>query len=192
MACSTGLDRFGEAQEAFKRGDYAAAFRGFRRLAKEGDGAAQHNLGYLYDKGKGVPQDYAVAARWYRSAAEQGVVKSQARLGLMYSEGNGVPKDYFEAARWFHRAAEQGFAPAQLTLAFLYAMGRGVPRDFVRAHKWFNLAASQISASDKRGKALAVEGRERVARRLTAAQLARAQRLAREWRPDCGRGPSVA
>ena len=52
--------------------------------------------------------------------------------------------------------------------------GRGVPEDYVLAHMWFNLAAAQSEE-------LAVSGRDIVARRMTPAQIAEAQRLAREW-----------
>ena len=145
--CSTGQDRFSEAYDALQRGDYATAYRGFRLLAEEGNAVSQHNLGYMYANGRGVPRDYAEAARWYR------------------------------------RAAEQGLAPAQLMLGFFYGMGRGVPRNLVQAYKWFSLAAFRLTDSDKRERDLAVEGRGRVAKTLTAAQLARAQRLVRRWRP---------
>ena len=34
-----------EASAAYERGDYDAAYRGFRSLAEQGDAAAQHGLG---------------------------------------------------------------------------------------------------------------------------------------------------
>ncbi|MDG1372525.1 MAG: SEL1-like repeat protein [Paracoccaceae bacterium] len=40
--------------------------------ADKGHANAQHNLGYSYDVGQGVPQDYSEAVKWYRLAAEQG------------------------------------------------------------------------------------------------------------------------
>ncbi len=48
---------------AYRRGDYATAQREFRLLAKQGDAAAQFNLGLMYDKGQGVPQDGGVRAK---------------------------------------------------------------------------------------------------------------------------------
>ena len=52
--------------------DYATALREFEPLAKQGHARAQTNLGWMYDKGLGVPQNYETAVKWYTLAAEQG------------------------------------------------------------------------------------------------------------------------
>ena len=44
---------------AYQAGDYATALQEWKPLAEAGDAAAQYNLGYMYDSGKGVLQDYA-------------------------------------------------------------------------------------------------------------------------------------
>ena len=137
----------------------------------------------MYNNGSGVPRDYAEAARWYRRAAEQGHPSAQFKLGVMYHKGEGVPQDYAEAVRWYRRATEQGYAGAQNNLGVMYEGGRGVPKDLVQAHKWYNLAASRAASSKPDLRKKAVRSRDRVVSRLTPAQLARAQRLAREWRP---------
>jgi TPR repeat protein len=62
----------------------------------------------------------------------------------------------------------------------MYANGQGVPQDFVQAHVWLNLAASRVSGDDQREFA---QIRDKVAGKMTAAQVAEAQRLAREWKP---------
>ncbi len=72
------------------------------------------------------------------------------------------------------KAAECGQTQAQFDLAPRYATGSGVERDYVIAHKWFNLAAVQ-------GNFEAREHRTDLARGMEAAEVARAQRLAREW-----------
>ena len=56
----------------------------------------------------------------------------------------------------------------------MYATGKGVPQDYVRAHMWFNLSAAQ-------GIQHAERARDNIATRLTPAQIAEAQKLAREW-----------
>ncbi len=159
---------------AYERGDYAAALKEFRPLAEQGDAAAQTFLGVMYENGEIVPQDDAEAARWYRLAAEQGFSVAQMSLGLMYYNGRGVPQDDAEAMRWYRLAAEQGDADAQTGLGFMYDNGTGVPQDYVQAHMWFNLAASGGN-EDGRG------NRDTVAQQMTPAQIAEAQRLAREW-----------
>jgi TPR repeat protein len=72
--------------------------------------------------------------------------------------------------------AEKGNASAQFSLGFMYEIGQGVPQDYVQAYMWFNLAAAQ-------GTRGAAEWRERLATRMTPAQIAEAQKLASEWKP---------
>ena len=59
----------------------------------------------------------------------------------------------------------------------MYNNGEGVPQDYVQAHKWVNLAASRTTerAEDYR------LTRDKLAEKMTASQVAEAQRLAREW-----------
>jgi TPR repeat protein len=106
------LATFEDGMLAYEKGDYRQAFREFFEAAQQGQVAAQHNLGVLYETGRGVAQDYAEAARWYRKAADQGNSASQYNLGVMYANGTGVAKDEVEAVRWFRKAADQGSAEA--------------------------------------------------------------------------------
>ncbi len=120
--------------------------------------------------------DYATILKKVRPLAEQGDADAQFVLGTMYLRGRGVPQDYNEAVRWYRLAAAQGFTMAQYNLGVSYAKGRGVPEDYVQAHMWFSLAAAQ-------GHELARTARGILAKKVTPAQLAEAQRLAREWKP---------
>ncbi len=120
--------------------------------------------------------DYATALREFRVLAAQGHADAQFNLGVMYGKGVGVPQDYAEAVKWTRKAAEQGDAGAQYNLGFMYGKGDGVPQDYAQAHMWFNLAGSQ---GDKQ----AIEIRDIVAKLMTPAQIAEAQKLAREWKP---------
>ena len=94
--------------DAHNRGDYETALAEFRPLAEQGHALAQSNLGFMYNKGQGVPQDYQEAVKWYRLAAEQGDASAQGSLGLMYGTGKGVPQDYLLAHMWVNMAAAQG------------------------------------------------------------------------------------
>ncbi len=162
-----------DAYLAYERGDYATALRLLRPLAKQGDAGAQHNFGFMYANGQGVPQDYAEAARWYRRAAEQGHVGGQLKLGFTYANGWGVPRDYAEAVKWYRLAAEQGHDYAQYSLGNMYRRGQGVPQDNVQAYKWFDLAASRNVD--------ALLNRDRVTANMTPSQVAEAMKQAREW-----------
>ncbi len=172
---------FDEGVAAYYRGDYATALREWRPLAEQGNADAQYNLGVMYNNGQGVPEDDAEAVKWFRKAAEQGYAEAQSNLGAMYGKGQGVPQDYAKALRWYRKAAEQGYAIAQGNLGFMYEMGQGVPLDYAQAHMWFGLAASRFPPGEYRDKA--VKNRDFLAKRMTPAQIAEAQKLAREWRP---------
>jgi hypothetical protein len=76
------------------------SLEGMRKLAEQGDPAAQFSMGARYATGEDVPQDYAEAVRWFSMAAEQGHVVSQATLGAYYWAGRGVPQDLVKAYFW--------------------------------------------------------------------------------------------
>jgi hypothetical protein len=127
-------------------------------------------------------KDYATALRLWRPLAGQGHARAQFHLGGMYDIGQGVPQDDAQAVAWYRKTADQGHADAQNNLGFMYGAGQGVPQDFVQAYLWSNLAAAALPDGDDRKRA--VNGRDMVAARMTPAQLAEAQRLAREWKPE--------
>jgi TPR repeat protein len=129
----------------------------------------------MYRDGRGVDKNNREAVKWYRLAAEQGDAMAQLCLGAMYDDGGkGVPRNAPEAVKWYRLAAEQGDRTAQFNLGNMYADGDGVPQDHVLAHMWLNLSAAQ-------GEQGAAERRDAVAKRMTSAQTAEAQKLAREW-----------
>jgi len=175
--------RFEDGIAAYERGDYATAFRLMKPLAEKGDTRAQHNLGVMYDYGRGVPRDTSKALKWYRRAADQGIPDAQHNLGLMYYHGQGVPQNYTEAARWYRRAADQGMSDSQVNLGIMYYNGQGVPQDYILAHMWLNIAGSKYPASVKKKVNDAVHYRDIIDAKMTPAQVAEAERLAREWKP---------
>ena len=178
VACATGAaaDSYDDAVSALMRDDYALAARLFRPLAEKGHAGAQSFLGILYAHGEGVPQDYQVAEQWYRRAAEQGDAAAQFQLGVLYARGQGVPQNYQVAGQWYRKAAEQGHARAQYNLGVMYAQGQSVPQDFIRAYMWSNLAAAASSGDDGKN---AMKTRDIVASQMTAAQIGKAQEMAR-------------
>lgn len=87
----------------------------------------------------------------------------------------------FEMARFDMSAADMGSmaemqpnAEGLFDLGIVYAVGAAGRPDLVAAHKWFNLSAL-------RGNDEAAYHRQQIAEELTAAQIAEAQRAAREW-----------
>ena len=124
---------------------------------------------------QGVPQDYKEDARLYGLAAAQGDASAQINLGVMYLNGQGVAQDYKEAVRLYGLAAAQGNADAQYNLGFMYDNGQGVAQDYVRAHMWYNLGAISGEKDNK-----APANRDSIAAKMTPAQIAEAQAMARK------------
>ena len=81
-------------------------------------------------------------------------------------------KDY--GASWFRAAAEEGNVIAQNEVGIMYAKGEGLPQDYVQAHMWFSLSAAQDGDTNNR---------DIIAAKMTPAQIAEAQKLARDWKP---------
>ena len=107
VACATGAaaDSYEDALSALQRGDSKLAASLFRPLAEQGDAQAQIKLGWMYEKGQGVPQNDQEAVKWYRKAAGQGNAEAQAFLGAMYFKA--VPPDNVHAYMWFELAVQQ-------------------------------------------------------------------------------------
>ena len=59
-------------------------------------------------------------------------------------------------------------------MGLIYSTGLGVEEDLVAAHKWFNLAALK-------GNDAAKEHRKAMADMMSSAEIAEAQKAAREW-----------
>jgi TPR repeat protein len=172
------------ATEAYAKGDYATALKLLRPLADQGNPGAQYNLGQMYRNGKGVPENPGEAIMWYRRAADQGDALAQYNLGVMYDGGRGVPKNSAEALVWYRKAADQGDPRALYNLGVMVENGQGMMPDSAQAYTWYTLAAFRFQNVDAQALARVLQSRDRVARKMTPEQLAAAQKMAREWRPN--------
>ena len=156
------------------------AAKWFRRAAEQNLPEAQFALGKCYANGTGVSPDPVEAVKWYKRAANQNYVEAIAEVGECFLQGTGVATDIVEGVKWIRKAAEEGYAPAQNRFGLCYLKGEGVDKDFVQAYKWFNLSAAQ-------GGPEAADVKVNLARaqsNMTPEQIAEAQRLAREFRPQ--------
>ena len=93
----------------------------------------------------------------------------------MYYHGVGVKQDHGTALKWYQLAANQNFADAQYNLGVMHLYGHGVPQSVVQAHAWWSMAAAQ-------GDQGAIRHRDELATKMSASQIAEAERLAREWK----------
>lgn len=70
--------------------------------------------------------------------------------------------------------AQGGTQDALFELGMVYCSGRDGATDLIQAHKWFNLAAL-------RGNEAAKQYRLEISREMSKAEIAAAQKLARDW-----------
>ena len=73
MSAPVYADDYQDGENAYRRGDYRAAFEKFEPLAEQGNGQAQWLLAGLYARGMGVARDYAQALKWSAIAGANGV-----------------------------------------------------------------------------------------------------------------------
>jgi uncharacterized protein len=200
-----------EGYAAYVQSDFATAFSKFNNAALQGDARGQYQVGTMYGRGQGVPRDikqatywFSKAAEqgyanalvslggrctdrrdlvhamyWYNKAAEQGNATAQYELAFLYTMGvPGVPRDTVRAAYWLNEAAERGIIIAQRELAIWHERGSpSIPRDYVQSYKWLSIVGAAQGDNAVR------KDLDRLEEVMTPAQVAEAQRLAREWKP---------
>lgn len=167
---------------AVKR-NYRQAAEWFSRAAEQGHLGAQFTLGFLAYHGAGrgeedgaLARDPIAAARWLKPAARRDNPMAQYLLASLYRKGEGVPKDDDKALSWALAAAEQGVPGAQYEAALLLGSQPRAWASWIEAYKWFLLAA-------RRGYPGARQNLAILAKRLNAAEIARAEAAADAWRP---------
>ena len=114
------------------------------------------------------PPDY-----WYEVMGGAGL-KDIDRKQFNYAVESFVDGSYDSAFKRFGRLSAKGSAISQYHLGLMYLKGLGVLQDFCRAHLWLNMASSQ---GHKKARAQL----EKLTKRMSAHQVADAQKLARVW-----------
>ena len=129
-------------------------------------------------------EDYKPTVKTPRMLADKGDAQAQFALGraAFYGEGD-TPQDFAEALKWMQLAAVQGHAGAQGFIGLMCETGHGVPKDYVHAYQWLTLAADGFPQPDPGRRDAALGARDVVAAKMTAAEIAAAQKLVGDWRP---------
>jgi TPR repeat protein len=112
LFCAPAFADFAKGLNAAQKGDFVTALKEWKPLAEQGNSAAQHNLGWMYDNGHGVIQNYKTAIKYYTLAAEQGNSTAQHNLGWMHDNGQGFIQNYTRAHMWYNISASLGFEGA--------------------------------------------------------------------------------
>ena len=165
--------------------DLKEAVRLYTAAGKQGHPDALLALGRMYETGDGVRRSYRAAADRYVLAARiGGKAEAQFALGELYFHGRGVAHDYTDAFGWYRKAALQGHAAAQFLIGVMHAEGWGRERDSVTAYMWYTLALAEADAVKAVNRDFdPASARAFIAEKMTQAQIGRAEKLVREWRP---------
>jgi TPR repeat protein len=126
-------------------------------------------------------------------AAEKGDAGSQFNLAVLYDNrlddnGHSIGGNRAEALKWLLQAAEQGLPRAQTKLAEMYAEDADASGDHVKACTWYIVATANLSGAQRHR---AQAGYERIAREMTAAQIAEAAKRARAWKAKPQANPAA-
>lgn len=173
--------------------DFAAAFGIFQLQYESGVAqAAGFRLAEMYARGLGMPADPARALALYQSLAKEGEVAAEQFLGTFCENGIGTAVDFPLAAKWYGRAAARDHVPAIFSLGAMHANERITPRDDVTGLALLLEAGERVAGSDPKLRVARETQPELVARmksRMTAPQIAEAERRVRERPPRRGLRP---
>ena len=158
---------------AAEKGDYARAYQEFSELADKGDTDALVNMSILTDESCGLnkPPDLPSELICKAVAANNVHARFLAALGSMFA-APVCPKWTFAQNDFLAvtlASAAQGYVSAMLWSAKIYENGHAP--DSVRAYAWYTVAS-------KRGESEAQQEADRVAKRLSIDERARAKGLA--------------
>lgn len=158
--------------------DDVTALAWFKLAADQKYPAAMGWLGVFAESGRaGVAVDSLVALDWYKKAGDLGNAASMTSAGRMYALGRGVSPDGAEALRWLRRAAALNYSDSFVWIASVYEFGRGgIVKNLVTAYAWYAaVPSSGVPVVVK----TAAESKERLAKALSAAELAEAEKLSK-------------
>lgn len=151
--------------------DIKQAFEWFKKATASNDPLGAYKLGCYYD-GQGadvVASDAKEALKYKLVAARAGYVLAQHDVALLYERQENAE----EAAKWWKLAGDQGYPKALYNLSGSYFQGKGVPKDLALAYAYYKL--SNLVPKDK------VNGMASI---LSREELARAEKLVAEWKPQ--------
>jgi uncharacterized protein len=185
----------------------ADRFNAMVALANKGDAEAQYHVGMMYNNGIGTQQDPRQAFEWFQKSAASNDPLGAYKLGCYYDgQGEGIvaadsnealkykliaakagyalaqhdvailyrrQENFEEAAKWWKMAGDQGSPESLYSLSGLYFEGKGAPKDLSLAYAYYKL--SQLVPRRKVNEMAAI---------LSKPELAKAEKLVSEWKPQ--------
>ncbi|OHC74829.1 MAG: hypothetical protein A3G18_10315 [Rhodospirillales bacterium RIFCSPLOWO2_12_FULL_58_28] len=157
------------------------------KAALHGLAPAQERLGIMYYHGDGVAKDVGEAVKWLNAATEGGLDDSPMILADIHLKGLNGAVNAQEGYRLMKISAERDNVIAQLALSIMCFFGKGTDKDPVQAYKWFLLAdqkREQLKNTPGETKTYHDISLPDFTKRMSPQQIAEAERLAAEWRPE--------
>jgi hypothetical protein len=127
------------AKQRYAQGDKAGAADLTRQAAQAGSLIATYEMGYMYQRGDGVPPSEEQAMRWYAAGAAKGCGQCDWAIGSRYND----EEQYGRALTYFKRGAQLGDSGSSYAVAQIYEYGLGVPLDLKAAVLWYQRAKAQ-------------------------------------------------
>lgn len=121
--------------------DFAAAFREYDALAKEGYVPAYPFLAGMYSHGQGVAVSKMLARHWYSLGAENNDLVSLYNMGIFSDVGIGGARDLVAALGYYRRAAALGDSQAAFNAGQMLLTGEGVDVDLAAGAALIQTAA---------------------------------------------------
>ena len=109
------------------------------------------------------------ALKYKLIAAKAGYALAQHDVALLYAR----QENFEEAMKWSKMSGDQGYPTALYNLSGLYYQGKGTPKDLSLAYAYFKL--SKFAPPKKVNEMAAI---------LTQPELAKAEKLVSEWKPQ--------
>lgn len=127
--------------------DFDIILNQYQEEAKKGDIHKQFNLGWIYDKGYGVPVDEVEAVKWYTLAAQAGHSIAQFNLIVMSLDDRRSIKNINLAVEYAKKIVLQKAMPeARVLLGYLHEIGVGFPQKFETAVQLYRQASAEECA----------------------------------------------
>lgn len=178
---------FEEGRKFYNARKWKEAILHLRPLAEKGDDRAMMLLGNMYNEGFGVERNYREALSLYKKAATiKNNTEAMIAVATSHLKGLGVPASRKTALQWFERSADLGNQGAAFLLAIMLYQGNNDPDDLitpdhVAAYKWLKVASLQDDYPKFKQASAGVL--EKLAVKLTAEQVAEAEKAAAAWKP---------
>ncbi|MEL6818607.1 MAG: tetratricopeptide repeat protein [Pseudomonadota bacterium] len=195
MASKVTLASMYQAGRGTER-DVNEAIRWFLPAAQAGNADATRRLGEiaLTARAEGMELEFAEAAIYVRGLFDQGVSDALSWLEVNAEAGDHEAllqladiklnsdqheTEFATGITMLQQAAEAGSTLAQSRLAARLSSGDGVEQSYVEAYRWANIAGAS-------GNADAVQLRDTIIKLMTPVQIAKAQRLSRDYLLNAG------